>query len=399
MPDQVQEAQDAIRRMEDALRRVRQEALDVYGSDDYANERGEARERYRRLRQKFNNLRAVIQRLSECTIEWGPTRESSAGHTDRSTDPPTITLADTWQGIREAVVAQILAHEAIHALTTSPNSVDQEVRCRRKELEVWDLLKGNERHVLDIPCEHEQRLAAQGEDAVRAFIRGAYPGAPEHDEPPPPPAPAPQPPERPRRRLRIERADYVVPRLRRLLVEYLEHTFQLLFSGAVTDREYTFHIDWPRGYAAQETEGLYERFTGIIGTGPKGAGKGYPAVLSVIEAPDITHGGQWATCQEHAAYRVEVWRRFGSAVPGAGADIRRDEPAEIDGRPARCIEADYEIGFPELGPDNAVTRVRERAIYTQAGSRLYSLSLVCEAAEWDGRVPEFERAVRSFRLS
>ncbi len=143
-----------------------------------------------------------------------------------------------------------------------------------------------------MPCESEQRAFAQGEDSVRRFVRGAYPGIPEHDAPPTPPQPpTPPPPSRPRRkRLRIERARYVAPRFGSLLIDFLKHAFALLFKGAVTDREYCFELHWPAGYAAQETAGLYSRFNGVIGLGPEGSGKGFPAVFSVIEAPDVIHG-------------------------------------------------------------------------------------------------------------
>ncbi len=68
MPNQIPESERAIRSMEEARQRLFDEAMDVHNSDDYKNQRDDARERYRRLREKHENLRAVIRALQNCEI-------------------------------------------------------------------------------------------------------------------------------------------------------------------------------------------------------------------------------------------------------------------------------------------------------------------------------------------
>jgi hypothetical protein len=400
MPDQVPEAQSAIREMEEARQRLYDEARNLYDSDDFKKQRDDARERYRKLKQRHDNLQKVIRKLREARIVWGPPAGDEIGRADKRSNPPTITLNDSYQGMRDAAIAQHLAHEAIHLLSERENSIDQEILCRRKELEVWELLKdGAERNALDLACENLQRSFEQGEEYVRKVLRPLYRGVPEKDgdarpsNPPPPPPPK-------RGHIRITGGDEQLPLpspwrdFRRSFSRLLLH----IFAGPVTAREYSFDIIWPRGYAAHETEGLGERFTGIYGVGPARNERAMPALFSVIEAPDVVHGGAWESADAWAKHRTEVWARFGNGLPGAHARVLTDESRKLDGLTARFLEAEYETLFREAEGKDGIALCREQVCYLQIADTLYEISLLCEKEDWASRALDFERALKSFRI-
>jgi hypothetical protein len=410
MPDQIPAAESAIRRMKEALERLFIEAMGVFMSDDYEHGRGDARERYRRLRQKHDNLKEVIRVLRECRIVWAPFAQPKLGEADRTTTPPTVLVAQHLQGARDAVIAQVLAHEAIHLMTLSRNSVDQEIRCRRKELEVWELLKGDEEGPFDFWCKAVQEGFAHGEEAYRTDIRGMYPLIQEHDDPPPPPPPAPPsaqppppappsatpPPPPPRSRIRIAPADFKAPNPWVVLGRSLRYSLESILAGSITARTYGFSIEWPRGYLATES-GDGCGCHGLIGVAELAEGAGRPPVFAVFEAPNVIHGGEWASFDAQAQHRVDVWNRFGVRSPGGAGELMDDRAVQLDGQPARLVEAVYTM-LAARPTDEPRRRVRERAIYAQLGHTLYSIAMICETAEWATRVSEFERAVASFRM-
>jgi len=398
-PTQIPEAQSAIQQMEQALSSVLQEWRDTYNSQDYKKGKPDARAKVKRLKKKYYNLKKVIDALKRATIKWGiPSTKGELGSADKSTSPPTITINETWRGMRDAVMAQILAHEAIHLLSKSGNSIDQEVRCRKKEMEVWEALKGDQRHALDLPCNNLQAVFARGEKWLRILLRGLYKGIPEHDVKPKKKPKRSSGTRRRRGRIRVRRSRNMILDVWNVFMEFFGDLFRVLFGGALTDDTYTFDVHWPTGYEVDESEGHDSIFQGLVGVGPPDEQREFTPTISVFETPDAIHGGDWTSYEEEAEYQFETLSAFNSDVFDANVEVVRNEACEVFGLPGRCIEMEYDVHHPETEIEDWRTRVRERTLYTQSDEYLYTLSLSSEASVWGQHVGAFDELVESFTV-
>jgi hypothetical protein len=395
MPEQFDEARDAIDKIEEAARRVRQEGLDLRQTDDYKKGKDDARKKYKRLRRKFYNLKKVLKELRGARIRWGTSSwKGELGKADKSTKPPTITIDGTWLAIPIPVLAQVLAHEAIHLLSKSKNSIDQEIRCRRKELEVWELLKPEQPNALHYPCDNEQKLFAQGEDHVRKWLRRHYKGLPEKDE---------RPKKKKKKTIRKKSGAKETKKAHRLILDSFQFIIGILVEFLELflpepSYEFGFLAPWPEGYETQETEGLTTDFIGVLGTGPHSEGGRFPAAIDVIEGSDIVHGGDWGEYADHAEYRLDAMSHFNVESFDDRFELIGDTEADVNGQPGRCLEMEYDIAYPVADMEGWRTRVRERTIYTQKHDTLYSISLICEASDWSNREPEFTEFLQGFEF-
>ena len=396
MPDQIQQARDAIEKIREAHNRIRQEALDLRDSDDYKKGRDEARQRYKELIKKQKNLRAVYRALRGADIKKGATRPSNAlGTTDKTKDPAVVTLSERHiDGLSIEVIAQILAHEAIHLLSKSPyNSLEQEVRCRKKEVEVWELLKGDDPLDGDFHCNMEQANQAKSEKDYKWFIYWLYVKSgiylPAKDIPPK---------SKKKGKLKKWKARSIGSQLFDLTVDYISNALRLIFIGHHTEKEYSFETSWPAGYVWQEAEGSHEVYNGIFGL-KRNKNEILPATISVTEEPDIIHGGEWPNFVDCVEYQRDILSSFNVDTFDPRTEIIRDVGFEVAGQAGHCLETEFDIPVDDSNPDEWRTRVRTRTYYTQRGTTLFSISMSCLAENWETHEPDLIHVLENFRFN
>ena len=395
-PTHSPEATRALAKMKTALRELGREWHRIKRTPEYKKGRKGAKDKAKETLRKWRNLKKVIEALRKADIKWDVVTGIEIAKANKNTTPPTITVMETYRAMRDEVLAQVLAHEAVHLLSNSTkNSIDQEVRCRKKEIEVWELLKDDGTpNALDYICNNEQKQLALGEDALRKWLRTVYKGAPEHDTPP---RPKPKK-KRGKRAMRIERSRGIVHEIPGLLADFLRQVVQVLFSGPLTEQEYSFAADWPADYTGYETTGHDTPFVGVIGVSMHEGERGLPAVLSVIEGPDIIHGGEWGSFMDEVEHQRTVLEFFNVDVIDLEPETLVDEPQEVLGHPGHCVEVEYNVLRPEGGIDDPWSRLRQRSVYTQRDEILYSISLCTEASVWEHHEQELDLLLATLEL-
>lgn len=398
MPEQIQEARDAIVKIREAMDRVWQEAVDARNSGDV-----DKMERYRALRKKHDNIKAVYHALLRAKIKKGITIPSNAlGVADKTNSPFTITLSETHLAdLSCEVIAQTLAHEAVHLLSESKNSIEQEIRCRKKEVEIWKLIKGDDlaggHH-----CDFEQYYMSLSEKGQVAHVYELYYGAgimlPMKDKPPDPPEPPKPPKPKKKVKLKIWKSRYISSQILDLTIEFIRNVFRLIFIGHQTDNKYSFQTSWPDGYVWEEAEGSVEIYNGIFGVKPNEK-EILLATISVTEEPDIIHGGEWGEFSSQVEYHRDRLSRFNLDSFDFRTEIIQDVECEVSGQQGHCFETEQDILFDESNPDDWRTRVRTRTYYTQRGTTLFSISMNCLAENWEIHEPDLIQVLENFNFN
>lgn len=391
-PTHSQEATRALGKMDAALRELGRKWHRIKRTPAYKKGQKGARDEARETLRSWRNLKKVIEALRKADIAWAVVRGREIAHA--TTNPPKVTVMSTYRAMRDEVLAQVLAHEAIHLLSKAPrNSIDEEVRCRRKEVEVWALLKGGGApNALDYLCNNVQKRLALGEAAMRKWLRQVYRGIPEK---------GPKPAKKKKRKkgtMRIERARSLPMEIPHLFAEFLTRLVQLFTIGPLTEQEYSFDAAWPPDYTGYETTGHDTPFAGVIGVSDHQGERGLPAVLSVIEAPDIIHGGEWGSYLDEVEHQRAVMEFFNAEVLDVDPVRLVDEPREVLGQPGHCVEVEYNVVHPAGEIEQPWSRLRQRTLHTQRDEVLYSISLCTEAAVWDQHEHEIDMLLSTLEL-
>jgi len=395
MPTQPQQARDAINKIREEVNKLAKKWRDMLGSDDYKKCKQGAKDKLKEIKRKHGNLKAVYDALRAAEIVVDPTLPDHVlGRAEAHSTPQKIRLSEETANMRDEAVAQILAHEAIHLITkSSRNSIQEEVLCRKKEVEVWDLLKGGESHPGDKFCNDEQKLMALPEFDYKLWIFNEYMTRdrvlPLHIK---------KGPSKKKNKLRVASAGSIFRQGLGVTRRFIGDLIDLFILGHQTEQGYGFETSWPSGFEWTEIQGDEERYRQIVGTLVQQDSEVFPAVLSAGEEPDVMHGGQWAEFTDLAEYKREVFVHLNADLLEANPEVLQDEACTVGGHPGHCLDVEFDRIFENAPPGDPRRRLRSRTLLTRRDETIYQLQITCEAARWSANEAALEQMVRGFRL-
>lgn len=395
MPTQHQQARDAINKIREARKKLAREWRDMVGSDDYKKGKKDAKDKLKEIKRKHGNLKAVYDALRAAEIVVDPTLPDHVlGVSKKHSTPQKIRLSEVTAKMRDEAVAQILAHEAIHLIIkSSRNSIEEEVRCRKKEVEVWERLRGGESHSGDKYCNEVEKLMALPEFEYKLWIFNEYmtidrvlPLRIKED------------PSKKKNKLRVASAGSIFRQALGVTRRFIGDLVDLFTLGHQTEQVYGFETSWPSGFEWTEIQGDEDRYRQIVGTLVRQDSEVFSAVLSAGEEPDVMHGGQWADFTDLAEYKREVFVHLNADLLGANPEVLQDEACTVGGHPGHCLDVEFDRIFESALPGDPRRRIRCRTLLTKREETIYQLQLMCEAARWSANEAALEQMVRGFRL-
>ncbi len=396
MPTQHQLARDAINKIREAINDLAQEWRDTVGSDDYKKGKKGAKDKLKEIKRKHGNLKAVYDALRTAEIVVDPTLPDHVlGRSKPHSTPQKIRLSEDTANMRDAAVAQILAHEAIHLITkSSRNSLEEEVLCRKKEVEVWELLKGGELHSGDKFCNEEQKLMALPEFDYKLWIFNQYmtidcvlPLYIEKGSS-----------KKKKNKLRVVSSSSIFRQALGVTRRFIGDLIDLFTLGHQTEQVYGFETNWAPGFEWAEIQGDEDRYRQIVGTLVSQDSEIFPTVISVGEEPDVMHGGQWAEFIDLAEYKREVFVHLNGDLLDANPKVLQDEACTVGGHPGHCLDVEFDRIFEDAPPGDPRCRLRSRTLLTKRDETIYQLQLTCVATRWIANEAAFEQMVMGFRL-